>query len=247
VEWGRWRIEDESSGSGKKLMAVLRNSKHERFCHFVARGENATSSYISAGYSENGARGAACKLQAHASIAERITELQAAISKSLVVQAITIKEARLRAVNDRWLKLQQVIAERASDPNMQEIPGGKTGLLAHDQKGVGAGAAAEVIDVYEVDTGLLKELREHEVQAAKELGQWSEKAEITGPDGGPIETKQHGIDLEEFGRAFEAFARRSGKEDPARNSDPQPVDSGGGQGSGIPEHEAGNLPGASGS
>ena len=98
----------------------------------------------------------------------------------MVAESIAIKEARIRAVNDRWLKLQQVISERAAAEKMQSVPGGTTGLLAHDQKGVGSGFAAQVIDVYEVDTGLLKELREHEVQAAKELGQWTDQVSETG-------------------------------------------------------------------
>lgn len=44
----------------------------------------------------------------------------------------------------------------------------------------------EIVYEYELDTGLLKELREHEKQAAQELGQWTERKELSGPDGGPI-------------------------------------------------------------
>jgi hypothetical protein len=43
-----------------------------------------------------------------------------------------------------------------------------------------------VVEEYEVDTGLLKELREHEKQAAQELGQWSDKARA---EQGPIDVK----------------------------------------------------------
>jgi hypothetical protein len=42
------------------------------------------------------------------------------------------------------------------------------------------------VEEYQVDTGLLKELREHEKQAAQELGQWSEKARV---EQGPIEVQ----------------------------------------------------------
>ena len=44
-----------------------------------------------------------------------------------------------------------------------------------------------LVEVASLDVGLLKELREHEKQAAQELGQWTEKRELTGKDGGPIE------------------------------------------------------------
>jgi hypothetical protein len=43
-----------------------------------------------------------------------------------------------------------------------------------------------VVDEYAVDGVLLKELREHEKQAAQELGQWSDKAKV---EQGPIDVK----------------------------------------------------------
>lgn len=75
--------------------------------------------------------------------------------------------------------MQQVIAERAEDIELQDVAGGKTGLIVHNVKGVGKGEDFQLIDLYEVDTGLLKELREHEKQAAQELGQWTEKKDLT--------------------------------------------------------------------
>src|ERR1017187_5622963 len=54
-----------------------------------------------------------------------------------------------------------------------EVPGGTTGLLVKDYKGKDADTL-----VYKVDTGLLAELRNHEKQAAEELGQWSEKRKL---------------------------------------------------------------------
>lgn len=174
-------------------MPVLKNSKHEKFCQLIAKGETGTAAYVSVGYSKKTARVGASILLTKPNIKARIANLQEKISASLLNKSISIKAARLDALNDRWLKMQQVIAERAVDPDLQDIAGGKTGLLCHDQKGVGAGPAAEVIDVYQVDTGLLKELREHEVQAAKELGQWIEKGEITGADGGPMSFTIDGV------------------------------------------------------
>jgi hypothetical protein len=56
-----------------------------------------------------------------------------------------------------------------------DVPGGTTGLLVKDYKGKDADQP-----VYKVDTRLLAELRAHEKQAAEELGQWSEKQELTG-------------------------------------------------------------------
>lgn len=106
----------------------------------------------------------------------RVSEHHAAYRLRIRTRGIAIVENRIAAVQDRWERMRRVIEERAAAPEMQNVPGGKTGLLVHDVKSVGAGASAERVDLYEVDTGLLKELRDHERQAAQELGQWQEEA-----------------------------------------------------------------------
>ena len=82
---------------------------------------------------------------------------------------------RVDALNVRWGRLQAVIEERAADPTMQ-APGSSTGLLTRTQKQIGSGDSAVTVEEYQVDTRLLKELREHEKRGAQELGQWSEKS-----------------------------------------------------------------------
>ena len=80
----------------------------------------------------------------------------------------------------------------------KDVPGGSTGLLVRQVKLVKiysvpgqdleddepdaadvlcSAKLNQVVYEYAVDTGLLKELREHERQAAQELGQWTEKHE----------------------------------------------------------------------
>jgi len=80
-------------------------------------------------------------------------------------EGIANRQNRINAANERWHLMQQVIAERAADPTMT-APGSGTGLLA--------------------------ELRAHEVQAARELGQLVDKRELTGKDGGAIEVEHGG-------------------------------------------------------
>lgn len=99
---------------------------------------------------------------------------------------IADQSRRLAALNDRWNRMRRVLESRADDPTMQGIPGGSTGLLVRTTKGIGKGADFQVIEEYAVDTGLLAELRATEKQAAQELGQWTEKKEVSGPGGKPI-------------------------------------------------------------
>ena len=72
----------------------------------------------------------------------------------------------------------EVIRQRAV--NLKDVPGGgNTGLLVRQVKGIGKGEDFQVVEEYAVDTGLLRELREHEKQAAIELGEWTEKQDVT--------------------------------------------------------------------
>ncbi len=92
--------------------------------------------------------------------------------------AIARKARRLEALNDRWERGKQVIAERAASEEMVDVPGGKSGLLVHEVKQIGAGASAKEVDEYHVDTALMKEMRELEKQAAHETGQWIDQKHI---------------------------------------------------------------------
>lgn len=108
---------------------------------------------------------------------------------SIIARGIAERQNRVDALNDRWDRMRRVIAERADAPETQEVAGGKTGLIVHNVKGVGKGADFQLVDVYEVDTGLLAEMRATEKQAAQELGQWVEKGELTGKNGGPLDVR----------------------------------------------------------
>jgi hypothetical protein len=92
---------------------------------------------------------------------------------------------RVDALNARWNRMHAVIDKRAADDSMTG-PGADTGLLVRSYKTLGSGDSAVTVEEYQVDTGLLKELREHEKQAAQELGQWSEKARV---EQGPMQVQ----------------------------------------------------------
>lgn len=99
---------------------------------------------------------------------------------------IALKEHRLSVLQERWHRLQiglvTILRERSVD--MDSIPGGSSGLLVRDFRGKDSMA-----EIYRIDPGiisLIMELRNHERQAAQELGQLVQKTEMTGPDGTPL-------------------------------------------------------------
>lgn len=104
-----------------------------------------------------------------ARVEEHIEAFRAVIERKAIAQ----RGRRVAALQDRWRRMQRVIEERAADPGMADVPGGRTGLIVRRGRRV---------EEYAVDEGLLRELREHERQAAQELGQWLERAEVRMDD-----------------------------------------------------------------
>lgn len=116
----------------------------------------------------------------------RIAEHLEAARQAIRDKGISEKINRVENLSNRHKLMQQVIEARAASPEMQEVPGGKTGLLVRKIKSIGYGATAEKVDEFAVDTGLVREMCQHEKQVAQELGQLTEKHEITGKDGAPL-------------------------------------------------------------
>ncbi len=117
---------------------------------------------------------------------ERIEQHKVRLREEVLKHGIADKVERVRAQNDRWMRMKRVVQERAESLEMQDVAGGKTGLLVRQVKSIGYGEDAQLVDEYAVDTGLLKAIAEVEKQAAQELGQLITKSELSGPDGGAI-------------------------------------------------------------
>lgn len=118
-----------------------------------------------------------------------VAEVRERIDQEIMSRGIARRAKRVQTLEDQWEKMKQVIRERAVDPVMDDVAGGKTGLLVRTEKSIGSGPGAKIVEEFAVDTGLLKELREHAKQAAIELGQWTEKRELSNAEGNPFEIR----------------------------------------------------------
>jgi hypothetical protein len=104
--------------------------------------------------------------------AVRVTKYSDRINESVPSPAITHRARRLERLNRDWFRLQAIIDERAADPSMEGVPGGKTGLIVRKVKRLLSGDRATLVSEYTIDCRILRELRRIEKQAALECGQW---------------------------------------------------------------------------
>lgn len=166
-------------------MPPLDDPKQEAFARFVAQGKSKRDAAVAAGYQAKFASSQGSRLSKNVNVGQRIDELQEKIAEKTIKSVVKLADLelavrlnRVNALEYRWQKIQQVIEERAADPSMAKIPGGKTGLLVRQIKVVGHGAGMRIVPEYVFDAGLMREARAHEEQAAKEVGQLVERRDM---------------------------------------------------------------------
>lgn len=108
-------------------------------------------------------------------------EIHAATHADVLRMAVARKAQRVIRLQQRWIQLQRITDDRGQwfSENRPEVAGGATGLLVERLKVVGSGPHARTEPEYEVDEALLRAERDIAKMAAQELGQWSEKVDIT--------------------------------------------------------------------
>jgi hypothetical protein len=121
----------------------------------------------------------------HPDFRARVDEIVQRLGRVAERYTVSRRAARLAWLQKRHDALDRLIAERAADPSMANVPGGTTGLLVRTVKVVGGGEHARQVEEYRVDTGLLEALLRLEKQAAIEAGQWVTKGEVREADGQP--------------------------------------------------------------
>lgn len=124
---------------------------------------------------------------------DEIERFREASRAALSAEGIANKKNRLAEYDRRWQLMQAVIKARSEWDALAEAPGGDTGLIVRELRG-------NSLDFnYKVDIGFLREMRELEKQAAIEVGDWTEKKELTGADGGAIPVSIEGAIAKAYG------------------------------------------------
>lgn len=103
------------------------------------------------------------------------------VHREAVSTGVALQVVRLRKLGRHANRIEKVFDARA-EALKDSVPGGDSGLISHDQKSIGAGPNAEIVDVYEFDAALSREYRATLEQAAKEMGgQFDQGAASNGP------------------------------------------------------------------
>jgi hypothetical protein len=134
----------------------------------------------------------------------RVKEIISRAVERLTEKGIADKSNRIAALVDRQKRMVSVIEARAGEH--ADVPGGQSGLLVKETRFVKVlevksddgdwpseedevvipTKRVQPVDYYAVDTGLLREMRETEKQAAQEIGDWTEKFEVSGNQDKPV-------------------------------------------------------------
>jgi len=93
---------------------------------------NATKAAEEAGYKQAMQQGS--RLRLNPLVAEAIEAGLKEQREQIRARGIAILENRVEALNTRWELLEEIRRERAADPSMQDVPGGKTGFLIRRSK-----------------------------------------------------------------------------------------------------------------
>jgi phage terminase small subunit len=99
-------------------MPVLRNPKHEKFAHSIARGVSTLDAYTSAGYSAQGAYQSAHRLLKNAEVCSRIAEIQGNIAQAINEKTAISKSWVLEALRENYERAMQheAVLDREGEP-----------------------------------------------------------------------------------------------------------------------------------
>lgn len=123
------------------------------------------------------ARRTLARWKANPEFARRVGQVTTAYAEGVLKHGLARKTRRLAVLNELHEKMLQVIAERATNSELADVPGGKTGLVTKTIKGIGKGDDFRVVEVYQVDIGTVGKICDVQKQAAEELGQWIKRSE----------------------------------------------------------------------
>jgi phage terminase small subunit len=158
-------------------MAELKNPRHEAFAQNLMRGLTPAQAYVAAGFKRAGAAGNGARLIKTDAVLCRVNELRQAVNATVLQLAITERNERLIALQERWDALREAQAALAREDYAAAM---KTGVVCRRLKSVREedGKSWRLVTEYEINTPLIESLNSVERRAAIETGQEVDRQDI---------------------------------------------------------------------
>jgi hypothetical protein len=102
--------------------------------------------------------------------------LRALVTSAFIQLAITERDQRLLALQDRWDRVRQAVIARSAGDYRAMM---RTDIVCRRLKWIG-GVNGHEVEEYEIDTGVIEALNSVEKRAAIETGQEQENVNLTG-------------------------------------------------------------------
>lgn len=167
-------------------MPSLENARHEAFARGIVEGKAAGAAYVAAGYKPAGAEANASRLIRNDKVAARIAELKAEAAKGAVATAQQVLEelTKIGLANMQDFVGDNDITHSVASLNRNHAAAIQEYTVEHYTDGHGD-------DVREVKKIKLKlaDKRGALVDLGRHHKLFTDKSEHSGPDGGPVETK----------------------------------------------------------
>lgn len=148
-------------------------AKHHNAAHEIAAGNGDVAAAKAAGVTDRTIR----NWKDDDDFLSLVDSIRAELDRRTMQRWIAQKHRRVDVLMEQADRIRQLRDSRAED--LDGIPGGSTGLIVRQLKSVGFGENNTLVEEYAFDAALNRELRETLKQAAQELGQWTEKSDIT--------------------------------------------------------------------
>lgn len=187
----------------------LSNPMYEMFAQAVAAGCSLGEAARRAGYSPKTAYNAGSRTAGLPVVARRIEDLKRLRNPSGILPAgLRSPGERVTAIEQRYADLKTYQSERAalfsSDPDLTDVPGGKTGLVALVITTSGTANVPKTKKEFKLDVDLLNAFSALEEQARQDLGQAVSKRESFSQS---ISVKMDSQPLEELNATLRAQAK----------------------------------------
>ncbi len=140
-------------------MAILKNSRHEKFAQAIFKGRNQTEATIEAGYKKSRARFTGRDLATYSHIIERIKELHGATETSAIASVVERKEVLTEIIRGRFShfidtegNIVELTEENLKSAALQEVKivefvGGKGGRAKEKSTTVKLYSPSQAIDL----------------------------------------------------------------------------------------------------